>query len=65
MRVTALALVAINIVVGWAVAAGPASAKLVPGVITDRVAPFPISQCYTVTTNPPTEIKPSATVCQP
>jgi hypothetical protein len=58
MRViTALAVVIVNVGLGWV----GASASAAP----DGIGPGPISQCYTVTISPPTQIKPSVTVCQP
>lgn len=67
MRViTALALVVVNVGLGWAVTAGPAAADPVPGVVIHETVPtVPLSECYTVALNPPTEVKPSVTLCQP
>jgi len=65
VRVTALALVVVNVGLGWAVASGPAAADPLPNVIREGITPIPSSECYTVSLNPPTEVKPSVTVCQP
>ena len=54
--VTALAVLVVNVGIGWALA-GPASAN--------EGDPPSISQCYTVTVNPPSDVHPSVTVCQP
>lgn len=54
--VTALAIVVVNVGLGWSVAAGPAAAD---GL-------YPLSQCYTATvSNLPTDVQPGVTVCQP
>lgn len=65
VRVVALTLVAVNVAVGWSLAAGPAAADPIPDPIHESVRPIPISECYTVALNPPGEVKPSVTVCQP
>jgi hypothetical protein len=59
--VTALALVVVNLGLGWSLAAGPAAAD----AVDDSIKRFPISECYTVTVNAPDEFKPSVTVCEP
>jgi len=65
VRVAALALVVVNVMLGWSVGAGSSAADPIPIVIHDGVGSIPISDCYTVQLSPPIDIKPSVTVCQP
>lgn len=63
--VTALALVVVNVMLGWSVGVGSSAADPIPGGIYDNLGSIPISDCYTVQLSPPIDIKPSVTVCQP
>jgi hypothetical protein len=59
VRVIALAFVVSAVGFSWTLGVGPAMADDAGG------NPPTISQCYTVRLNPPFDVKPAVTVCEP